>query len=32
MLVTFAPEYTIIEVQGTLEGLEMDTSAVLILI
>lgn len=32
MLVKFAPDYTIIEVQETLEGLELDTSAVLILI
>jgi len=32
MLVKFAPDYTIIEVQETLEGLELDTSAVLIVI
>lgn len=32
MLVKFAPDYTIIEVKETLEGLELDTSAVLILI
>jgi len=32
MLVKFAPDYTVIEVQETLEGLELDTSAMLILI
>jgi hypothetical protein len=32
MLVQFAPDYTITEVQETLEGLQLGTSAVLILI
>jgi hypothetical protein len=32
MLIKFAPDYTIIEVQKTLEGLELDTSTVLVLI
>jgi hypothetical protein len=32
MMVKFAPDYTIIEVKETLEGLELETSAVLILI
>lgn len=32
MLLKFAPDYAIIEVEETLEGLELYTSAVLILI